>query len=580
MKILRNLPAARLLLLGGLALVPFASGADPVRPAASAGGMLQPRGAVSADDENEGGEADPKFRPDIRRFQPRAASGASGTRARGSAATSARSGPAHLKDHPKGQELVRQLEQLYQAREINVSLLNGHKYMINDCLGLKVSAGEFKLKFINPSVRIDGSGIVFECGISRIDMSAIKLRMRPRVPPWDDPNPCKFSKKFEVGGSAEDIRIIMRFDPLLDLERCRVADVTSVDIRVRIGELNLKPLQNDLDRMAKDMVEDALTYFLNVNFLSQVVQTLDDLIEADCPGNPGNAGRSLRNTADKLGVTSGSGGAATKGTAESGGAPVAGASSPSPSGGARSTPPASAPASGAGPDSAAGASSPAEPATGSAVPGAPGAEPAEAARLRELEQRVAELERRLAAAPVTGPETPASAAPAEATKPGPSSRVASPGSPASRAGGAFEVAANPELKGRLGRLVVVFPAAGNLEINAYTGVHRPGSKDRIEGFYKSGQLELMPGNYDVYVSGHLIRNVPIQSRHDTRIHVGVLKLNGSSSTYFGIHEVGAPERFDGHYGTKAVGLPVGEFEVVVRDDREKVVIGRDQVTEF
>ena len=495
---------------------------SPAQTAKTADNARAPRtlGIISGDDENEAMEPDLKFSPNLVAFTPRRKAGAADPQAAASAATSGGGGSNHLKDHPKGQEYVRKLQEFCNAREIDVALLGAHKYMINDCLGIKVSAGEFKLKFINPSVRLEGTGVVFECGIDHIELSAIKLRMRPRVPSVENPDPCKFSKKFEVGGDAKGVRIIMRFDPLLDAERCRIYDVVSIDTRVRIDELNLKPLQNDLDKMAKNMVEDAITFFLNFNFQSQLLQTLDDLIEADCPGHPGDAARSARNLSDRPDGTDG-----------------------------------------------------ATPAAEAGPPGA-GTDSDLADRLGRLESRVAELEKRIA----SGDARPADAGPSGT----PASPAAEPTTgPSVRSGGAFEIAANPGLKGRLGRLVVTFPEKSkDINFHGLTEVYRAGSKDRVEYFYESGQVELLPGDYDVVIGGHKVAGVSIQSRHDTRMLVGVLRTQGGAQTVFNIHDVGAKERLHYNYGTADTGLPVGEYEVLVKDQRQKVKIEAGKVTEF
>ena len=54
--------------------------------------------------------------------------------------------------------------------------------------------------------------------------------------------------------------------------------------------LNLKPLQNDLDRIAKNMIEDALNYAFEFDPTDQILQTVDDVLEADCPGKRAQIG--------------------------------------------------------------------------------------------------------------------------------------------------------------------------------------------------------------------------------------------------------------------------------------------------
>ena len=98
-----------------------------------------------------------------------------------------------------------------------------------------------------------------------------------------------------------------------------------------------------------------------------------------------------------------------------------------------------------------------------------------------------------AAAPTTVPPGPATSAPAPAV--GPSLAEC------------CEVVVDSERKGRLGRLIVKFP----------------------DGF-KAGNMELLPGTYDVVISGKRVEGVTIKSGHDTKVKVGVLRVNAGAST--------------------------------------------------
>ena len=55
----------------------------------------------------------------------------------------------------------------------------------------------------------------------------------------------------------------IRFDPLLDLRECKVQTVGLLGYSFAIGGFNLRPLQNDLDKVAKNMIEEAINLFLD-----------------------------------------------------------------------------------------------------------------------------------------------------------------------------------------------------------------------------------------------------------------------------------------------------------------------------
>ena len=258
-------------------------------------------GKSSDDEENEDAEPDPEFAPVA--FVPLSRGDSPPLESTGSSAT-------RMKDHPKAKEFAQRVAEALSKKEINVALLGGRKYMVHDCLGIKASAGEFTLKLANPSVRIEDAGVIMEFKIDKVSMNALKVRMRPNL--GNPLKPCKFSKRFEVGGAASDVRVEFRMDPLLDLDRCRVSQFGNYHVFFRIGGLNLKPLQNDLDKVAKNMIEDSITFALEyaatggtntaMKMQDQIIQTIDDILEIDCPGRAGGTAKSAEEGMKSVGV--------------------------------------------------------------------------------------------------------------------------------------------------------------------------------------------------------------------------------------------------------------------------------------
>jgi hypothetical protein len=186
-----------------------------------------------------------------------------------------------LSDHPNRQSIIAEVMRGLKDREIDIGLLKGEKYMINKCLGVKAAAGTFRMKLENPDLRLEGGGAVLRFNVPRVAMDVLKIRIRPNA--TNLLKPCKFSKKRKVGGSARDVRMTMRFDPALDVQQCRLGSVGNVHTTWRIGNLNLKPLQNDLDKMAKNMIEDSLTYAANnLNVMDRIVAAFNGAVGAQC----------------------------------------------------------------------------------------------------------------------------------------------------------------------------------------------------------------------------------------------------------------------------------------------------------
>jgi hypothetical protein len=211
-------------------------------------------------------------------------------------------------------------------------------------------------------------------------------------------------------------------------------------------------------------------------------------------------------------------------------------------------------------------------------------------RFGKLESRLAGLEQRFnAVEPGHASPSVASTAPAaapadlshEAAVPAPATIGTRP-PPATVAGaapGPFDLAANPELKGRLGRIIVTYPADTKIS-GARTDIYRSGSSAKVKTEFGNVAAELIPASYDVEISGHKVVGVAVEARSDTRISVGVLRLHGSSNTRFDILEPGTQVKIQTAFGDADIGLPAGEYAVKVSDQIENVTITNGKVTEY
>jgi len=142
-----------------------------------------------------------------------------------------------------------------------------------------------------------------------------------------------------------------------------------------------------------------------------------------------------------------------------------------------------------------------------------------------------------------------------------------------------KIVANPDLKGRLGRLVVNFPEGANPG-STRIDVFKPGEPKALNGGYGGQIFDLLPGIYDVEISKKRLPGVVIQSAHDTRVKVGVLQVNAGGSTRIDVVDKDSQSPLSGGYGNQTIGLPVGTFQVKVAGQAETVTIEENKVTEF
>lgn len=140
-----------------------------------------------------------------------------------------------------------------------------------------------------------------------------------------------------------------------------------------------------------------------------------------------------------------------------------------------------------------------------------------------------------------------------------------------------EVVANPELKGKMGRLIVQFPKeadAGHTRVDVF----HPVEQKALASGYGNQTVTLLAGIYDVDISKKRLSNVPVKSGHDTRVKVGLLRITAGKDTRIDILDAG--KKLTGGFGDQVIGLPVGPVSVQVAGQAEGVTIEDGKVTEF
>jgi hypothetical protein len=189
----------------------------------------------------------------------------------------------------------------------------------------------------------------------------------------------------------------------------------------------------------------------------------------------------------------------------------------------------------------------------------------------------------IAAQSPSAPSAPASPAP-EA----PASQAAPTLQPAADADGVlakaspadtYVISANPELKGRLGRLVVAFPEGAKTS-DTRTFVYKAGEKSDITNFYGNQGVELLPGTYDVAITGKRVEGVTIKSGHDTKVKVGMLRVNAGKDTRVFLLDVDKTRELTNGYGNQELGFPIGTVHVSVAGQSEAVTIQEGKITDF
>ena len=182
----------------------------------------------------------------------------------------------------------------------------------------------------------------------------------------------------------------------------------------------------------------------------------------------------------------------------------------------------------------------------------------------------------------SAPASPTPEAPASQPGPAPLTQpAADAGAVLTKANPAdtYVISANPELKGRLGRLVVAFPEGANAG-NTRTFVYKGGEKSDITNFYGNKTVELLPGTYAVAITGKRVEGVTIKAGHDSEMKVGVLRVNAGKDTRVFLLDADKTHELTNGYGNQEIGFPIGTVHVSVAGQSEAVTIQEGKITDF
>lgn len=188
----------------------------------------------------------------------------------------------------------------------------------------------------------------------------------------------------------------------------------------------------------------------------------------------------------------------------------------------------------------------------------------------------------------TPPATPVAQAPAAPSAPASPAPEAPATQPAADAGAVlakaksadtFVISANPELKGRLGRLVVTFPEGANAN-GTRVDIFKAGENSAVASGFGNQAVELLPGTYGVTITAKRVEGLPIQSGHNTKVKVGVLRVAAGASTRVDLLDADKKSVLASTFGKLEVGLPPGTVHVQIAGSSEAVTIQEGKITDF
>jgi len=180
--------------------------------------------------------------------------------------------PRPLSTHPQGQQMMSQAAQNAALLDLNFQFLNksykndvyvrdplGKKHRVS-CVRFKSTSG-FRFKVDPPAFTLTSQGLTVEQNISKLTADGLTVKVQL--------GPCA-DIAAGMGVRLSDIKLVYKAKPMITFDQnqlCRVSWSRDTDeLRVAIGDMNITGVQNDIDKLAKDAVREALNAVFDAYF--------------------------------------------------------------------------------------------------------------------------------------------------------------------------------------------------------------------------------------------------------------------------------------------------------------------------
>ena len=198
--------------------------------------------------------------------------------------------PIPLASYPQGQAMMAKAAQNAALLDIKFEFIN--KSYENDqyvkdpitgtkvrtaCIRFKASSG-FRFKVDVPQFTLNSQGLTVEQNISRLDADGLTAKVQF--------GPCQ-DISTGVGLRLKDVKVTYKARPMIVINSagCSVAwNQDTDDTRVSIGDMNILGVQNDIDKLAKDAVREALNLALDGFFGAIMRNELMKISTVECGG--------------------------------------------------------------------------------------------------------------------------------------------------------------------------------------------------------------------------------------------------------------------------------------------------------
>jgi hypothetical protein len=208
--------------------------------------------------------------------------------------------PIPLASHPQGQALMAQAVQNTTLIDVNFRFLDktyendtyatdplGNKYKTG-CYRFKASSG-FRFKVDKPAFTLNEQGLTLRQNIAAIDGTALAATIQVVV--------CQDIPVSAMGFRLRDVELTYRAKPMLAFNQsngsCSIG-WTQPNLDIKIGDLNILGVQNDVDQLGKKAVQEALNLAFDAYFGSTMRGELVKVTTGICPATGGQTRQPAR----------------------------------------------------------------------------------------------------------------------------------------------------------------------------------------------------------------------------------------------------------------------------------------------
>ena len=138
----------------------------------------------------------------------------------------------------------------------------------------------------------------------------------------------------------------------------------------------------------------------------------------------------------------------------------------------------------------------------------------------------------------------------------------------------WEIKPNPAVRGATGKLFLDIPKDAECVIT----ISQPVTERQVSYSINERSFSLVPGTFDVTISGSKVKDVPVQKEMDTRIKAGILNVVASGT--WTLYDEKKDRQIYYSVTAKKIGLPIGTYQMDINGTMQQILIKDGETVDF